>query len=70
MYLPEAFKTNNHVKAIEFIKNYSFADLVTCNNTLCSNKVPFFFDSINNMLYGHFSRANPQLSDIEPEKIS
>jgi len=65
MYIPETFKNNDRDKMIAFMENHSFADLVTYHNqNLCSNKVPFFLDKDQNILYGHFSRANPQLIDL------
>jgi len=66
MYTPEAFKNNDQDKMIAFMENHNFADLVTYHKqNLCSNKVPFFLDKDQNILYGHFSRANPQLIDIK-----
>lgn len=66
MHIPEAYRINDSNKAAEFMEQNSFGDLVTCNNgLLCSNKVPFFLDRDKNTLYGHFGRANPQLTDIE-----
>lgn len=66
MYIPEVYEINDQDKVIEFIENNNFGDLVTFHNqSLCSNKVPFFFDRDENILYGHFGRSNPQLIDIE-----
>ncbi|HED33069.1 MAG TPA: hypothetical protein ENJ08_02475 [Gammaproteobacteria bacterium] len=73
MYLPDAFKTTDKDKGIAFIERHSFGDLVTCSNhSICSNKVPFLVNSSENMLYGHFSNANPQLNDISaaPEVLA
>ena len=66
MYLPESFVTNDRNKIVSFIKQHSLADLVTVNNgALSSNKVPLYFDEKSRALYGHFSKQNPQLIDLE-----
>ena len=66
MYLPEYFEIKDKNKISNFINANNFADLVTNRGgTIISNKVPFLFDEGENMLYGHFSRANTQLIDLE-----
>ena len=66
MYLIEEYNTKDKNKIIQFIEDNSFADLVTFHdNSLCSNKVPFFYDKEKNVLFGHLGRNNPQLIDIE-----
>ena len=66
MYILEAYNTGDTDKLINFIEENSFADLVTFHDgTLSSNKVPFFYDTEKNELYGHFGRSNPQLIELE-----
>jgi len=66
MHLPTAYQTTDTDKINHFIKTNNFADLVTVNNgNILSNKVPFYFDSIDNCLYGHFGKHNNQLKDIK-----
>ena len=66
MYIPDVYKIEDEEKIVSFIENNSFADLVTFHNeSMCSNKVPFYFDKEERVLYGHFGRSNPQLVDIE-----
>ncbi len=65
MYLPDIFNPKDEDQLVEFIRAHNFADLVTIHNgELCSNKVPFLFDARKNRLYGHISRANPQVEDL------
>jgi len=66
MYLIDAYNTTDKNRITHFIAENSFADLVTYyDGSLCSNKVPFYYDGEKNMLFGHFGRNNPQLMDIE-----
>lgn len=68
MYLPQQYNIQDTEKAITLIENNSFGDLVTFHDgNLCSNKVPFFYDKKENLLYGHFGKTNPQLNQIQEE---
>lgn len=66
MYILEAYKNNDRNRIVEFINENSFADLVTNHEgVLCSNKVPFLYDSEMNELYGHLGKGNKQLIDLQ-----
>ena len=69
MYLPEVFSIRDKTKIDKFISDYNFADLVTYHNgTICSNKVPFFYDNEGEKLFGHFANNNTQLADLKESK--
>ena len=66
MYTLNAYNTTDREKAIQFINDNSFGDLVTNHKgILCSNKVPFILDAEKSELYGHFGKSNEQLIDID-----
>jgi len=65
MYTLDAYKTTDRNKIDQFIENNGFADLVTLQDgSLCSNKVPLYYDKSTNELFGHFGRDNPQLKSL------
>lgn len=66
MYILEAYKNNDKDRIVKFIKENSFADLVTSHEgVLCSNKVPFLYDEDKNELYGHLGKGNEQLIGLQ-----
>lgn len=66
MYIPEIYNITDMKKINQFIKDNTFADLVTVSEgKISSNKVPFLYSEEEGLLYGHFGKTNPQLADLE-----
>lgn len=72
MYTPHHFKFADDNEKIAFMKQYSFATIVTVNDTIpVATKLPFFIDYSSGrlVLSSHFAIANEQTKYIE-ENIS
>lgn len=66
MYLPKVFEQEQISELFEFIRQWSFAELITTfNKELFVNHVPFFVDEHQNKLYGHLAIKNPQVALLE-----
>ena len=73
MYTPEYFKMNDKNEIIDFIRQNSFAILISTNDgKLNSTHIPILIESeegVNGFLYGHFAKANQQWKNIDKEVL-
>ncbi len=71
MYIPKIFKKENSKQVIEFIKENSFATLISIENekSLASH-IPIDIINFENEYYltGHLSKANTQITSLEKNK--
>ncbi len=68
MYLPHHFKLTDNAEIVAFIKQYSFATIVTVkDNVAIATQLPFTVDDSSDklILCSHFSLANEQAKYIE-----
>jgi transcriptional regulator len=71
MYIPKTFRKDNSEQIFEFIKENSFATLVSCvDNQPFASHIPIDLMTINGntLLTGHLSRANTQLDSLNKNK--
>jgi transcriptional regulator len=71
MYIPEDNILKDKNEAVEFMKKFSFATLVTSKDNLpVATHLPFLVEVRNEkiVLTSHFARANEQWKDIEENK--
>lgn len=67
MYIPQLFKFESEVEKIAFMKQYSFATIVTTKNNIpIATQLPFFVDDSEDklLLRSHFALANEQAKYI------
>lgn len=67
MFIPNAFKFEDKAAQIAFMKQYSFATIITSNNTIpLATQLPFFVDERSGklVLSAHFAAANEQVKYI------
>jgi transcriptional regulator len=67
MFIPNAFKFEDKAAQIAFMKQYSFATIITSNNTIpLATQLPFFVDDSSDklVLSAHFAAANEQVKYI------
>lgn len=72
MYIPHHFKFEDEKEIIAFMKQYSFATIITVNGDIpVATQLPFFIDDSRDrlVLSSHFAIANEQTKYIE-ENIS
>ena len=72
MYIPNNFLTTDKDEIIAFMKQYSFATIVTAkDNTPTATQLPFIISTKNNniILTSHFAKANTQWADITENKV-
>jgi transcriptional regulator len=61
MYIPPAFKIENPELISEFIRQNSFATVITQQgDSPFATHLPLLFDAASSRLVGHMARANPQ----------
>lgn len=63
MYTPKSFEVSDLTLLHEFIEQYSFATLVTCETLPAATHLPLLLErtgSTQGRLIGHMARANPQ----------
>jgi len=69
LYIPPLFKVEDQERKIEFIKQYSFATLISvdCNSIRHLSKIPLLLKLIDEQIYleGHLARTNPHWKFIE-----
>ncbi|NHM07594.1 FMN-binding negative transcriptional regulator [Flavobacterium sp. CYK-4] len=71
MYLPEHFNFENKSEIISFLKEYSFATIISVKDNFPSaTHLPFVIREENNALYliSHFAKANEQWKEITSNK--
>ncbi len=67
MYIPKEFQQPNQITAIEYMKTYSFATLITAyKNTPRATHLPFVIEEENEkiILHSHIAKDNPQWTDF------
>lgn len=72
MYIPKSNEVTDKNEAIEFMKRFSFATIITAKNNLpVATHLPFLVESRNGtiVLLSHFARANDQWKDLEESVI-
>jgi len=72
MYIPKLFATKDDIEAYNFMKQYSFATIVTSsNNVPNATHLPFTVSKRNEQLIlnSHFAKANPQWKEIVDNKV-
>lgn len=72
MFIPNMFKFESEAEKIAFMKQYSFATIITTNNNIpLATQLPFVIDEKEGrlILNAHFAAANEQAKYIE-ENIS
>lgn len=68
MYTPKTFEFNNQAEKIAFMKQYSFATIVTsADHAPIATQLPFFIDDSNGKLLisSHFAKANEHANYLE-----
>lgn len=68
MFTPNSFKFDNEAEKIAFMKQYSFATIITANNNVpMATQLPFFIDDSSEklVLSSHFAAANEQAKFVE-----
>jgi transcriptional regulator len=68
MFTPNSFKFDNEAEKIAFMKQYSFATIITANDHIpIATQLPFFIDDSSGklVLSSHFAAANEQAGLIE-----
>lgn len=68
MYIPRTFEFDNPAEKIAFMKQYSFAAVITSRDNIpVATHLPFFIDDSSGklILSSHFARANEQARYIE-----
>jgi len=68
MYIPNHFRFENDVDKIAFMRQYSFATIITVNGNIpIATQLPFFIDDRNGDLFliSHFAIGNEQTKYIE-----
>lgn len=72
MYVPKLFASKNEVEVYNFMKQYSFATVVTSSNNIPNaTHLPFTISKREDeiILTSHFAKANPQWSEIKDNKV-
>jgi transcriptional regulator len=67
MYIPKEFQQPDQTTAIEYMKKYSFATLITAaENTPRATHLPFVIEVENDniILHSHMAKDNPQWNDF------
>jgi transcriptional regulator len=67
MYIPKEFQQPDQTTAIEYMKKYSFATLITASeNTPRATHLPFVIEEENEkiILHSHMAKDNPQWNDF------
>lgn len=68
MYIPNPFLMKNRAEAISFMRQYSFASIVTAKDNIpTATHLPFTLSQKEEklVLTSHFAKANPQWKEIE-----
>lgn len=72
MYIPKYYLMNDKEEILNFIRQYSFATLITVkDNFQEAVHLPFVVDELNDelILYSHFAKANNQWKNIIDNKV-
>ncbi len=72
MYIPKQFEFTDKTEIVAFMKQFSFATIVTArDNKPVATHLPFVvsYENDNIVLTSHFARANNQWKDIETNDV-
>ncbi len=73
MYIPKINLMTDRGEITEFMKNFSFATIITSENDVpTATHLPFVVEVRENntiVLYSHFAKANPQWKNLEQKQI-
>jgi transcriptional regulator len=72
MYIPKNFLTTDQNEIVSFMKQYSFATIITIKDGLpIATHLPFLVvtDGDKVILKSHFAKSNPQWQDLEQAKV-
>ncbi|WP_243355250.1 FMN-binding negative transcriptional regulator [Bacillus litorisediminis] len=70
MYIPKHFQMKNEQQILNFIEENSFATLFSkVSGSPYATHLPLMLDRDENILVGHFARANSQWKDIENQEV-
>lgn len=72
MYIPKSNILTDRNEAVEFMKRFSFATIVTSKNNIpTATHLPFLVELKNDkiILSSHFAKANKQWEDIEENQV-
>ena len=70
MYQPEHFKVVDRVAVDDFIRQYSFGQLISrVEGRPFVSHVPFLLDAAADQLLAHLARPNPQWQEIEGQEV-
>lgn len=72
MYIPKHFLVEDKAQIIAFMKEYSFATIVSLQEeTLVATHLPFVVEERDDRLFlvSHFARANSQWKELQKQKV-
>ncbi|MET3698704.1 PaiB family negative transcriptional regulator [Bacillus oleivorans] len=70
MYIPKPFEIKDEQKVFNIIEANSFATLFSLHmGSPSATHLPLILDRKNNVLVGHFARANSQWKDIDTQDV-
>ena len=72
MYIPKLFAVQDDIEAYNFMKQYSFATMVTSDNNIpTATHLPFTVSKRDEeiILTSHFAKVNPQWNEITNSKV-
>lgn len=71
MYIPKHFAENDEEKLLKFMREFSFATLITSKDDIpFATHLPFIIEKRNDKIYllAHLAKANPQWKQFENQK--
>lgn len=72
MYTPKNNVMSDREEITDFMKNFSFATIITADNDVpTATQLPFVVEvgKENTILYSHFAKANPQWQNLKQKEI-
>ena len=70
MFIQKPFKISDEKEIVAFIQANAFGQLISNKqDRLLSSHIPFLLSSDNKKISGHLAKANPQVQDIEGQKV-
>ena len=70
MYIPKYFQMKEEQEMYRFMKEYSFATLVSqSSNGLVASHLPLMLKADERVLYGHFAKANSQWKELDGQQV-
>lgn len=66
MYIPKQFQCEDSNRLFTFMKEYSFATMISdVNEKPYATHIPFLVDQKSNLLIGHVAKANPHWKNLD-----